>query len=223
VLPDLDFHAQRDRLAEAGAGMLGWTGSIRGTGGTMVVEIGLDHYWPEIVVAIRRHGGDVLVSGVFNSAGRLHLVQFEARNDHEITTADLRWGGILHGLKEWEIVSRRVATQILSGASLDNAVFDARTPAEALRILDQGGRRHRPRKIRKRGEREELIRQVAAAYREEVAAGNSRPRVALAERFGYTPQHIGALLVQARKPRNGQPPLLGAAHPGKAGEEPADA
>ena len=102
---------------------------------------------------------------------------------YEITNTDLRWGGILHALKEWEIVSRRVATQSLSGSPLNKAVFDARTSAEALRILDQAERRHRPRRIRRRGEREELIREVAAAYREEVAASNSRPRVALAKRF----------------------------------------
>jgi hypothetical protein len=221
VLPD--FEAERDRLADANASMLGWTGSIRGTGRAVAVDILLGGYWPEIAVRLRiGPSGPIQVSGVFNSAGRLHLVQFEGVDDHEITTADLRWGGILHALKEWEIVGRQVATQILNGVPLDKAVFDAQTPAEALRILDQAGRRQRPRKIRRRGEREELIRQVAAAYREEVAAGNSRPRVALAERFGYTPQHIGALLVEARKPRNGQPPLLGPAQPGKAGEDSAN-
>ena len=222
--PDLDIHEQHDRLADAGAMYVGWEW-LRGTSRAMVVEVALVPWWPEIEVAIRSYDGPVRVHGVFSPTGRLRNVEFETLKDgYEITTADLRWTGILHGLKEWEIVSRRVAVQVLDGIPLDQAVFDAKTPAEALRILDQAASRQRPRprKIRRKGEREELIRKVVAAYKDEVAAGNSRPRVALAERFGYSTQHIGALLVQARKPRNGQPPLLGPAHPGKAGEEAAD-
>lgn len=66
--------------------------------------------------------------------------------------------------------------------------------------------------------REDLLRQVAAAYKEAVERGDPKPRVTLALQFGYSAAHIGRLLVEARRPRNGRPPLLGPAAPGKAGE-----
>jgi len=126
-------------------------------------------------------------------------------------------------LKEWEIVGRTIGQQILAGTPPEKAVFDARSPTEALRILSHStSSQRKPRKIRRGGEQDELLRQIANAYRAELDAGNARPRLKLAAEFGYTVQHIGWLLSQARKPRNGQPPLLGPARPGKAGEEPDD-
>ena len=65
---------------------------------------------------------------------------------------------------------------------------------------------------------EKLLQQVADAYREAVAAGDPSPRKTLASRFNYTNVHIGRLLGQARRSRDGRPPLLGPARPGKAGE-----
>jgi len=66
---------------------------------------------------------------------------------------------------------------------------------------------------------EELLQQVADAYREAIAAGDPSPRNTLASRFSYTNAHVGRLLVLARRPRDGRPPLLGPARPGPARPE----
>lgn len=182
--------------------------------------------WPEVHVRIQPHRSDVEFRGVFSSTGRLRELELAAVVDSaEVTTADLRRAAIVRALKEWEIVGRTITQQVLAGTPPEKAVFDARSPTEALRMLSQpspSSSQDKSKKIRRGREQEELLRQVTAAYRAEIKAGNPKPRLKLAADFDYTVQHIGWLLSQARKPRNGQPPLLGPARPGRAGEEPGD-
>ena len=221
VLPDLDIHEQQDRIVEnAGGPEVAWTYQH----GTHVdlIRVGLVPFWPELRVWYRPDHSPVTYLGTFSSTGRLRQVEIQTVGDSaEISAADLRRPGVVRVLREWAVAGRRAAEQLIKGVPLDKTVIDAKSPTEALRMVDQAEARKRPAKVRRGSEHEDLIRQVAAAYKEEIAAGNSRPRVALAKRFNYTPEHIGALLVKARKPRNGEPPPLGPTRPGKAGEEPA--
>jgi hypothetical protein len=220
VQPDEDIWAARDRLPVERS----WYHDHDGR--TDLVRVALGAVWPEIHVRIQPHQSDIEYQGAFSPTGRLHALGLAAVVDSaEVTTADLRRPAVVRALKEWEIVGRKIAQQILADVPPESAVFDARTPTAALRMLSQPAAevaRSTPRKIRRGGEHEELLRQVAAAYKAELRAGNPRPRLKLAADFGYTVPHIGWLLSQARKPRNGQAPLLGPTRPGKAGEEPVD-
>ena len=220
VLPDLDIYEQHERIVDnAGGPEIAWTYQH----GTHVdlIRVGLVPFWPELRVWYRPDHSPVIYIGTFSSTGRLRQMEVEAGEDSaEISAADFRRPGVIRVLREWAVAGRHAAEQLIRGVPLDKTVIDAKSPTEALRMVDQAESRKRPAKVRRGSEHEELIRQVAAAYKEEIAAGNSRPRIALARRFNYTPEHIGALLVKARKPRNGQPPLLGPTRPGKAGEEP---
>lgn len=221
VLPDLDIYAQHDRIVDkAGGPEIAWTYQH----GTHVdlIRVALVPFWPELRVWYRPDRGPVVYLGTFSSTGRLRQMEVEVLDDSvEISAADLRRPGVVRVLREWSVAGRHAAEQLIKGVPLDQTVIDAKSPTEALRMVDQAESRKRPGKVRRGSEHEELIRQVAEAYKAEIGAGNSRPRIALARRFGYTPEHIGALLVMARKPRNGQPPLLGPTRPGKAGEEAA--
>jgi hypothetical protein len=218
VLPDLDINEQHDRLVKnAGGPEIAWTYQ-RGAH-VDLVRVGLVPFWPELRVWYRPDNSPFIYLGTFSSTGRLRQMEIETVGDaDEISAPDLRRPGVVRALREWAAAGRHTAEQLIRGVPLDKTVIDAKSPAEALRMVDQADARRRPARVRRGGEHEALIRQVAAAYKEEVAAGNSRPRIALARRFGYTPEHIGALLVKARKPRDGQPPLLGPTRPGKAGE-----
>ena len=194
-------------------------------GRTDTVRVVLGAVWPEIHVRIQPHRSDIEYQGAFSPTGRLYALGLAAVVDSaEVTTADLRRPAIVRALKEWEIVGRKIAQQYLTGTPPEKVVFDARSPTEALRMLSQSSApsRRKAGNIRRGAEQEELLRQVADAYRAQLRAGNPRPRLQLAADFGYTVPHIGWLLGQARKPRNGRPPLLGPARPGKAGEEPAE-
>jgi hypothetical protein len=221
VLPDLDIYEQHERLVEnAGGPEVAWT--YRHGTHVDLVRVGLVPFWPELRVWYRPDHSPVIYLGTFSSTGRLRQMEIETVGDSdEVSAADLRRPGVIRVLREWAVAGRRAAEQLIKGVPLDKTVIDAKSPTEALRMVDQAEARRRPAKVRRGSEHEDLIRQVAAAYKEEIAAGNSRPRIALAKRFNYTPEHIGALLVKARKPRNGEPPLLGPTRPGKAGEEPA--
>ncbi len=69
---------------------------------------------------------------------------------------------------------------------------------------------------RARGEAKKLLlERVAEEYRLALASGHKQPRKIVAARLGYSVEHIGRLLVEARRT---VPPLLGPASPGKAGE-----
>jgi hypothetical protein len=222
VLPGLNIYELQDRIVDkAGGPEIAWTYQH----GTHVdlIRVALVPFWPELRVWYRPDRGPLVYLGTFSSTGRLRQIEVEAVDDGaEISAADLRRPGVVRVLREWAVAGRHAAEQLIRGVPLDQTVIEAKSPTEALRMVDQAESRKRPAKVRRGSEHEELIRQVAAAYKEEIAAGNSRPRVALARRFNYTPEHIGALLVKARKSRNGQPPLLGPTRPGKAGEEAAD-
>jgi hypothetical protein len=183
----------------------------------------LGQAWPEVHVRIQPHQSDIEYQGAFSPTGRLYGLGLIAVVDSaEVTTADLRRSAIIRALKEWEIVGRKIAQQILAGVPPEKAVFDARSPTEALRMLSQSSApsRRKAGNVRRGADQEELLRQVADAYRAQLKAGNPRPRLQLAADFGYTVEHIGWLLSKARRPRDGRPPLLGPARPGKAGEEP---
>lgn len=70
---------------------------------------------------------------------------------------------------------------------------------------------------RARGEaKAALLARVVEEYKRAVAAKSKQPRVVVGVKLGYSSQHIGRLLVEARR---AVPPLLGPAKPGKAGEE----
>jgi hypothetical protein len=135
----------------------------------------------------------------------------------EINARDLRQTALLRSLRQWHDVGREVARQILAGVPEREIAINGQSATEALRSLAFSSGNADARAARG-ARREDLLRAVADAYREAVAAGNQQPRVALAARFGYTPAHIGKLLVAARRPRGGLPPLLGPAASGKAGE-----
>jgi hypothetical protein len=181
------------------------------------VTLGLGACWPEVLVRISPRGSGIQIEGEFTAAGHLRRLEFTAAEGGEVVQSDLRRASVVRALKSWEVVAREVARQILAGVPVRETVFDARTPTEALRVLMYAAGRQ-PGSRRRGGEAEELLRQVAAAYRAALVAGDPSPRETLAARFGYTNAHIGRLLTQARRARGGQPPLLGPARPGKAGE-----
>lgn len=212
---DDDVYAVRDQLPV----VLGW--EYEHDGRTDMVRVGLGSHWPEIMVGIRPNRGAIEVRGTFSTTDRLRELEFSAVTDSaEVTAADLRWSGAVRALREWASVGRELTDQIRAGKSPDQTVFDAHTPTEALRILSQSAVRRRPSAIRRGPAFEQLLREVADAYRAAIDAGDPKPRVTLAARFGYSNAHIGWLLTQARKSRNGRSPLLGPAQPGKAGEQP---
>ena len=216
VHPDQDIWAVRDRLPVERS----W--DYVHDGRTDRVRVALGAYWPETHVRIRPHESDIEIRGTFSRTGRLYEIEFTALTDAaEITTAELRWSGAIRVLREWEAVGREIASQVLAGKTPEEAVFDARTPTEALRILSQAAR---PRRVsQRRGQaHEQLLRDIADDYRALIAIGDPKPRVTLASKYGYSVANIGGLLVQARQPRNGRPPLLGPARPGKAGEDTPD-
>lgn len=219
VLPDLNIYEQHDRIVDnAGGPEIAWT--YRHGDHADLIRVALVPFWPELRVWYRPDHSVVVYLGTFSSTGRLRQMEIETVGDgSEISVADLRRPGMVRVLREWAVIGRRVAEQLIRGVALEKTVIDAKSPTEALRMVDQAEARRRPAKVRRGSEHEDMIRQVVAAYKEEIAAGNSRPRIALARRFGYTPEHIGAMLVKARKSRNGEPPLLGPARPGKAGED----
>jgi hypothetical protein len=217
VHPDQDIWETRDRLPVEQS----WDHVHDGR--TDRIRVGLGAYWPEVHVRIQPHGSDVEIRGTFSPTGRLREVEFVALADHaEVATADLRWSGAIRALREWEAVGREITSQILGGKKPNETVFDASTPTEALRILSQSAQRRRAA-VRRGPAFEQLLRDIADDYRRAVQEGDPKPRVTLAAKYGYSVAHVGWLLTQARKPRNGRPPLLGPAHPGRAGEEPGKA
>lgn len=119
-------------------------------------------------------------------------------------------------------MGREIASQTLAGRNPAETVIDAQSPAEALRILSQSATQRTSRQ-RRGPEFEQLLRNIADDYRRLVQiVGDPKPRVTLARKYGYSVGNIGRLLVEGRKPRNGKPPLLGPAHPGRVGEPTED-
>lgn len=183
------------------------------------VQLPLGTYWPEGHVRIQPHDSEIEVRGTFSPTGRLREVEFVTLADRaEVTTADLRMPAIIKALSAWHAVGQAIASQILNGVPVERTIIDATTPTEALRMLSFAAAKPRGQARRRGLAHEDLLRQVAAAYKEAVERGDPKPRVTLALQFGYSAAHIGRLLVEARRSRNDQPPLLGPAAPGKAGE-----
>lgn len=188
------------------------------------VQLPLGTYWPESHVRIHPEGSNVEVRGTFSTTGRLRELEFVTVTDRaEVTTADLRMTAVIRALREWHKVGQEITSQVLSGVPVERTVIDAASPTEALRMLSNTARPRAQERLRGPAQ-EELLREVAAAYKEITAQvpPDPKPRVTLALRFGYSPAHIGRLLMQARRPRHGLPPLLGPAQPGKAGESLSD-
>jgi hypothetical protein len=168
-----------------------------------------------VAVIITPRGGGVHISGVFGPEGNLKRLEFEAGSEHGcVRTADLRRLPAISTLRQCEAMAREAARQILAGVPEEDIVISTAAPAEALRALHRAARKP-ARQVARGQERAELLARVAAAYRKAVDDGNPVPREALARQLGYSRAHIGRLLMAARK---AQPPLLGPARPGKAGE-----
>jgi hypothetical protein len=210
---DANLQSIRDQLPPAKS----WT--YTHDSGTTDITVACGHCWPEVLVVVEQRGTGLRISGQFAADGRLRQFTIETTRDGvEVTAAALRRLPAIRSLRQWEEVGRAVAAQILDGVPDSQIVIDGRSPTEALRMLASAAGRA-PRAQRRRGaDREELIREVAQAYREAIAAGDQAPRAALAQQFGYSRAHIARLVGAARQPRNGQPPLLGLAQHGKAGE-----
>lgn len=215
-----ELNAIKDRLPPARMFIYEHEGKMTG------VTVNLAATWPEICVQITPNASDLEVRGYFRENGALRLIEIESRDPNgEVTAADLRNLSSVRTLKSWEIVGRELARQYLAGVEVPE--IDARTPTAALRQLSHEASKHAPTTTVAKGKRgaavELRLRQVVDAYREAVAAGDPHPRQTVATKFGYSGEHVGRLLSQARKPRDGRPPLLGPATPGKAGEVTDDA
>lgn len=186
-------------------------------GQTTDVMLLLGQHWPEVQVKLVPRGQGIAMSGTFRPDSALRLVELEADDDAEITTAQIRPSALVVALKEWNAVAREMAEQILENRPAEEVSFYPKAATDALRRLTYQAPRKRT--VRKRGtDAEQLIQEVVDAYREALVSGDPSPRKTLAERFSYSNEHIGRLLTQARRSRNGRPPLLGPARAGKAGE-----
>jgi hypothetical protein len=212
-MPDgATIHQIRDQLPPA----LSWT--YRHDDAEIAVTLGLGHCWPDVLVIVEQRGTGLRVAGQFGDDGHLRQFTVETTSDEaDITTAVLR-RPTLAALRAWHKVSRERIRQILDGVPEESIVFDGCDAAAAMRVLAYAaGQTAAPR--RHRGTRlDDLIREVAGAYRDCVAAGDKHPRVTLAEAFGLGHAHVGRLLTAARRERNGQSPHLGPARRGVAGE-----
>lgn len=175
--------------------------------------------WPDVIVTVRTPGQDTSISAVIRPDGVVKSVTVDTENDTGVTGTVLKGPAIISVMKQANGVARDLAEQIISGTDITKAKVDAKPMTDAIRTLFYEPTPKRESGTRRTGaDLENMIRLVAEGYREAVDAGDPKPRVTLAERFEYTPEHIGRLLTLARKPRNGKPPLLGPAAPGKAGE-----
>jgi hypothetical protein len=176
--------------------------------------------WPDALqVRITPQGRGIEMAGVVGADGRIRSIAVEATGpDEEVTSSALRGPTLISALKELNAMGRDLAQQMLNGVDQRKTVVDAKPATDALRALLFTATRRTAATRRRGADAEALIRDVADAYRDLVAQGDPQPRETLRLRFGYSNAHIGRLLTQARKPRNGKPPLLGPARPGKAGE-----
>lgn len=166
--------------------------------------------------------------------GQMTDVEFVATpgSRHSLEQKDLRTAGVVSLVRTWAQLGRdhqlaqRFAESRPSGLvelpaqgaadTLDDTLEATRSALSAWLPAPETAAR---RRLRGR-DADELLERVARRYQELVAAGHPKPRVAIAAEVNYTPQHIGRLLVKARRPdpKTGRPPLLGPARPGRAGE-----
>lgn len=158
-----------------------------------------------------------LVFGTVTPGGRLERFSLRARQAGEISASDLRTPGLVQTLRQAAILMQMAAP----GGVMNMTALPAegRTLREAARRATRAASRIKPKRPGRRvrgAAAEALVEQVAVMYREQVAMGNPSPRQAIKDELGYSPEYIGRLLVKARRH---DPPLLGPAVRGKAGED----
>ena len=205
------MYEARDRLARLDCLTRAWIWS-RDDGAADVLAGFAE--WPHVTVRLALRGSpSPAVSGEFDAEGSLRLLQFEARDAQRgVQSADLRSMPAVSALKAWETAARQYALQVLDDVPPDLIAFDSSSPTAALASLSRSARRAPGGRIRAAGKHEELLRAVAAEYK--AAAGSRSPREVVATKLGYSAAHVSRLLAECRRPRNGQPPLLG---PGRGG------
>ena len=202
----------RDRLPP----MKSWT--YTHDGAAMAITVAYGHCWPDILVIVGQSGTGLRATGLFGEDGRCRQFTVETSTDEaDITSAVLR-RPVLGTLRGWHEVGREVGRQLLAGVPEENIVIDGHDATAAMRILMYDASRARVPQRHRGARREDLIREVARAYKVAVEVGDPAPRKTLADAFGLSRAHIGRLLVAARRERDGRPPLLGPARRGRAGE-----
>ncbi|MFI7130187.1 hypothetical protein ACIBQ1_31155 [Nonomuraea sp. NPDC050153] len=162
--------------------------------------------------------------------GKVVRFDLHAREGAAITQRDLRAPALVSVVRKWAAIGERLKSEDL-GPNPPGLVWDwadgtmtevAEVTREKLASLAPPSRQQGQRK---RGSAaEDLLRQVVEDYRAAVDQGDPSPRVTIAQRHGYSPAHIGRLLVKARRtidPATGKP-FLGKAGKGKAGEDPLE-
>jgi hypothetical protein len=117
------------------------------------------------------------------------------------------------GLEVGRNPSRRGKVPLPEASSVEEAL--ARVRSALTGNLREPG-------TRKRGEAKQLLLEdVVEKYRQAIQDRHRYPRKVVADQLGYSSEHIGRLLVEARKATPERGPLLGPAARGKAGEVPA--
>jgi hypothetical protein len=157
-------------------------------------------------------------------SGRVVELQYRAKDGERLTHRLIRATNLITFCERWahlvEAKARAYATgDLLTAQRLEAHGLEGRSPTEILDGLEAVMAEHRSttRRKRVRGEEaEHLLRKVVDEYKEALKDKDPRPRVTVGNKLGYTPEHIGRLLVKARRM---DPPLLGPAMRGKAGEE----
>jgi hypothetical protein len=185
-----------------------------------VTAVGVRLHDPALPVLVEAMGTE---QGLLELSLRIRIQQPLDRRQHPVLNESIRLESpsgkqIVRMVEEWVrlgVEVRRAGkvsgpVSLPSASNLQSALVRAR--AALTGTLRETG-------TRKRGEAKRLLlEQVAAEYRQAIKDKHRDPRNVVAARLGYTPAHIGRLLVEARK---ATPPLLGPASPGRAGEVPA--
>jgi len=162
--------------------------------------------------------------------GRLTDIEFNASSGsgRSIEQQDLRTSGVVKLIRTWahlgrehQLLQRQLETDRLGGGleitvpaagpGLDDAIEETRLRLGALLPSPETKTRKR---LRGR-DADDLLTRVARRYQQLVEEGHRQPRLVIAEEESYSPEHIGRLLVKARRPPYS---LLGPATPGRAGE-----
>jgi hypothetical protein len=158
--------------------------------------------------------------------GRVTHLKFGISGEgEEIEQKHLRRTSIIPVIKRWarlgeqlqRVLDRDPSTEAWEGwiaelpamASVQEA--EERTKALIGQWLPREDRDTRQRIVGDHAQ--QLLERVVDRYRELIDQGERRPRIVIAEEENYTPEHIGRLLVKARKQG-----LLAPARIGKAGE-----
>lgn len=176
-----------------------------------------------------------LVEGVVTESGLVTRAGLVTRDPgREIVGADLRSGAVLRVLRDAAVSVRTYADlPPLTVGALADADFEGDgpelrvrrtlTPEHATQLgqavraqLGTDGESAEPRRRVQGAQAAEQLAEVVRLYRKAVEMGDPAPRRTIAGRLNYSNEHIGRLLVKAR--RQG---LLGPAKIGKPGEREA--